>query len=339
MAFYFSNIPDFEYPSQLPNAKISDYIKVKNFFRRAKIKDDIFQNFQVFTKYKIVGDERPDNVAYKIYGDEQYDYVILLSNNILNVQDEWPLSQESFDRVMLEKYGSYENLYSGIHHYETNQIRNSSGNLILDGGLKVSATWRTNGNFLEIINSKIDEIKSIEKTVYVSMINGILGLDVGDQIFVANVSEADYNGIFNVTSIIRSEGKIVYDFTYELSEVPEVAKPVMADPRKEEVRYTLERRMDPEDYETLSNNSYYYEYWDDMAQTQVQVPASTFVRSVTNYEYEINVENKKREIYVLKPNYLAVVLEDLDKIGTYKPGGSQYVNDKLKRSDNFRLYN
>ena len=68
MASYFRGIPDFDYVSRLPDAKISDYIPVKNLFKRGKLREDIFGSLQYFTKYKIIGDERPDNVAYKIYG-------------------------------------------------------------------------------------------------------------------------------------------------------------------------------------------------------------------------------------------------------------------------------
>ena len=66
---YFNQLPDFNYVSRLPNAMIGDYIRVKNFFKRVKIRDDIFQDAVYFTKYKIMGDDRPDNVAYKVYGD------------------------------------------------------------------------------------------------------------------------------------------------------------------------------------------------------------------------------------------------------------------------------
>ena len=55
-----------------------------------------FNNLTYFTKYQIVGDDRPDNVAFKVYDDETLDWVILLSNNITNIQTEWPLAHQSF---------------------------------------------------------------------------------------------------------------------------------------------------------------------------------------------------------------------------------------------------
>ena len=89
---YFRNVPDFNYVSRLEGQKnISDYTRVKNLFKRVKISEDLFNELSYFTKYKIVNDERPDQVAYKIYGTQEYDWIVLLSNNILNIQSELSL--------------------------------------------------------------------------------------------------------------------------------------------------------------------------------------------------------------------------------------------------------
>ena len=137
MSNYFSYIPDLDYVSRLPGAKIGDYIKVKNLFRKGEIRKDIFQNLAFFEKYKIVGDDRPDNVAFEIYNDSSLDWIVLLSNNVLNIQSEWPLPQTDFDRFVLDKYGDYDTLYNGIHHYETEEVKNSQGVTIVPAGLEV----------------------------------------------------------------------------------------------------------------------------------------------------------------------------------------------------------
>ncbi len=142
---YFRQLPSFEYVSRLPDAKIGDYIEVKNLFKRGNIRPDIFQNVAFFEKYKIEGDDRPDNVAFKVYDDSTLDWVILLSNNIVNIQTEWPLTQNSFDTYLREKYGVgltteediYNNIYNGIHHYETPEFKNSQGVVIVPEGLEV----------------------------------------------------------------------------------------------------------------------------------------------------------------------------------------------------------
>jgi hypothetical protein len=141
MSSYFQRVPDFNYVSRLPDSKIGDYVRVKNLFKKGKLREDIFQNLAFFEKYKIVGDDRPDNVAFEVYNDSSLDWLVLLSNNVLNVQSEWPLPQTDFDRFVLDKYGDYDTLYNGIHHYETTEVKNSQGVTIIPAGLQVDSSY------------------------------------------------------------------------------------------------------------------------------------------------------------------------------------------------------
>ena len=216
---YFRNIPDFNYVSRLEGQKnISEYIRVKNIFKRVKVREDLFNELSYFTKYKVIDDERPDQVAYKIYGTQNYDWIVLLSNNILNVQSEWPLSNESFNKYMFNKYESEDN-FSKIHHYETKEIKDSFGRIIIRAGLKV-----------------------------------------------------------------------------------------------------------PSDY-TVS-------YYDSGS----QITTSDTTISITNYEYESTIQDEVRNIYLIKPEYLNLVIQDIDTLMPVKPGSTQYVSDDLVQGDNIRLY-
>ena len=141
MSSYFQRVPDFNYVSRLPDSKIGDYVRVKNLFKKGKIREVIFQNVAFFEKYKIVGDDRPDNVAFEVYDDASLDWIVLLSNNVLNIQSEWPLPQTDFDRFVLDKYGDYDTLYNGIHHYETEEVKNSQGVTIVPAGLQVDSSY------------------------------------------------------------------------------------------------------------------------------------------------------------------------------------------------------
>ena len=222
MSNYFSLIPDFEYVSRLPNAKISDYITVKNLFKRVFLREDIFQNLTFFKKYTVVGNDRPDNVANQVYEDSTLDWLILLANNIVNIPNEWPLPQADFDRYLLEKYDNdYNKIYNGVHHYETVEVKDSNNVTIVPKGLEVSS---------------------------------------------------DYNVIY-------------YDF-----------------------------------------------YIGGITET------SNITRPVTNFQYEENLENKKREIFILKPEYISIVLDDIEDITKYKKGSTEYVDETLKRAENIRLY-
>ena len=101
-----------------------------------RLNDKLFQDLTNFTKYQIVGGERPDNVANKIYNNPNYDWIILLSNNIINIQDEWPMTNRTFELYMNKKYGVTN--YDNIHHYESIEVKDSSNNYtVLKKGLEV----------------------------------------------------------------------------------------------------------------------------------------------------------------------------------------------------------
>ena len=143
MSNYFSQLPDFEYISRINERKSnSDFIKVKNLFRRALIREDIFSDIMSFTKYKIDGDERPDAVAYKIYGDEDLDWVVLAANNIINVRNEWPMTQNDFNNYLNEKYGVTDAV-DAIKHYETIKVEDSKGKVFIPKGKIVDSTFKT----------------------------------------------------------------------------------------------------------------------------------------------------------------------------------------------------
>ena len=137
---YFDLFPNVQLPSFSDKRNSgNDFIVLKNLFKRAKIRDDLFGNVTAFSKYTVEGDDRPDNVAHKIYENESLDWVVLLSNNIINVRDEWPMGQRDFQRYLDNKYDPTQ--LSQVHHYETKEIRGVGGNIILQAGLVVDSDF------------------------------------------------------------------------------------------------------------------------------------------------------------------------------------------------------
>jgi len=211
---YFREVSDLLYQSQQPNRNSSyDYVRVKNLFRRAKIRDDFFQNVTAFTKYKIIGEERPEQIAEKLYGSSTYDWVVLISNNIINLRTEWPLSDGEFSEYLERKYTQAE--LDAPHHYETTAVIDSKGKLILPAG--------------KIVDSN-----------------------------------------FSIT------------------------------------------------------------YYDQVSITV------TPVKMVSVYEYEIQQNDKKRNIYVLRNRYLQTAIDDMKRIMSYG-FSSQYVNDSTKKGESLRV--
>ena len=136
---YFRELPDLRYPSFLPNKTSSlDYIEVKNIFRRAKLRDDLQNNFTIFNKYEIPMGARPDTVAENLYGSSQFDWVVLTVAGILNVRNEWPLSDRDIYDYSFDKYG--ESLNS-VKFFETEEVKDSNGRMILPKGKVVDSNF------------------------------------------------------------------------------------------------------------------------------------------------------------------------------------------------------
>jgi len=160
---YFRNIPDFEYVNRTKDGQfISNYTQVKNFFKKGRIREDLFQDLTVFEKYSVKGDDRPDNVAFEIYDDPTLDWVVLTSNNITNVQNEWPLSQKAFEDYIIDKYKTDEKL-NEIHHYESNEVKDTNGVIIFPKGVRVSAAQSV--SYFEPLSEESVTVNPISRAV------------------------------------------------------------------------------------------------------------------------------------------------------------------------------
>jgi hypothetical protein len=136
---YFRELPNLEYQSFLSDRKASDeYLTVKNLFRRVKLRDDLQNVFTIFDKYQIVDGARPETVAKELYGSSQYDWVVLVSSGITRVRDQWPLSDKDVYDYAESIYGTDLN---AVHHYETTEVKDSRGRLILPAGKVVDSTF------------------------------------------------------------------------------------------------------------------------------------------------------------------------------------------------------
>ena len=192
MSNYFRRLPNLDYPSLLKNRESNTYfIQTKNLFRRTKIREDLFANFMQFDKYEIVGDERPDNVSEKVYGRDDLDWVVLLSNNIVDINNEWPLSQLQLNRFLSDKYTPQELV--SIHHYETLELRDNKNQLILPAGLVVDEDFNLeylSGGQIKSTNSLV-EGRPVRAVTFFDYEN-----DLNEQKRNINVIKKDFLGMF-----------------------------------------------------------------------------------------------------------------------------------------------
>ena len=192
MSNYFRRLPNLDYPSLLKERESNtDFVQTKNLFRRVKIREDLFANFMQFDKYEVIGDERPDNVAEKVYGNDGLDWVILLSNNIIDINNEWPMNQSQLNMFLDEKY-TPQQLVS-IHHYETLELRDNKNQLILPAGLVVDENFNMeylSGGQVKSTNSLVDG-RPIRAVTFFDYEN-----DLNDQKRNINVLKQEFLGLF-----------------------------------------------------------------------------------------------------------------------------------------------
>jgi len=141
MANYFKKLPEIEYPSLLNDRQSSsDTVRVKNLWRRVKIREDFLSNYVLFTKYNVIGDERPDNVSEKYYGTPNLDWLVLTANNVIDIKNDWPMTEYDLNVYLNDKYTPQQ--LAQIHHYETIQYRDFSNQLIVKGGQVVDENFK-----------------------------------------------------------------------------------------------------------------------------------------------------------------------------------------------------
>ena len=157
---YFSILPNLKYDKKQQSFPFSssDYILVKNFFRRFQVNPDIF-DYAVFYNKMIVEDNmRIGQVADKVYGSSGLDWVVAVTNDITNLYQDWPVSDYSLQKWVESEYSDP---YSTIRYYEIKEdVKNDKGTIFLKKGQKVGKTFY-DGSFTynnEDVNNSVSTI-------------------------------------------------------------------------------------------------------------------------------------------------------------------------------------
>lgn len=134
---YFNELPNLQYTARFPEQSSNeDVVLVKNIFRRGKLREDIAEYVTAFDYFYIQTNERPDQIAEKVYGDPELDWVVLITNNIIDFNSELPLMNDNFYNYLIDKYGS-ETVLDDTAFYETLEVRDEYDRLLVPQGLVV----------------------------------------------------------------------------------------------------------------------------------------------------------------------------------------------------------
>lgn len=123
-----------------------------NLLARASIIPDLLKNPSVYYSYDIQEGDTPEIIAHKYYGDSYRYWMVLLANEILDPQWDWPMTSNVFNDYLINKYGQSFDTQSTIHHYEKTITQ-------LDSGTNTTTT-NTVEIDLNTYNSTIESTKS-----------------------------------------------------------------------------------------------------------------------------------------------------------------------------------
>ena len=147
---YFKPFPKLFYPTGKTKTVVPDI------FRRVHM-DKFFANRTNLTGYFISDGQTPELVSQDVYGSTQYHWIVVLSNDIIDVQREWPKSQEELTLYVKDKYGA--NNSSDIHHY----VLTADKSIVVDWDAAKASdgtyTALTNLQYEEEVNDKKRQIK------------------------------------------------------------------------------------------------------------------------------------------------------------------------------------
>lgn len=115
MTPYFSKFPQMVYDIDDTGTQARAVVDI---FHRAKFLEVVKQNLVVFYDYRVKEGETPEIIADKLYGSSQYHWVVLLTNDIFSLWDDWPLSYQQYVAFLTKKYGSVETASTTIDHYQ-----------------------------------------------------------------------------------------------------------------------------------------------------------------------------------------------------------------------------
>lgn len=103
-----------------------NYLKAIDINVVSKVKNYISEYRSIsYSPYVVQDGESPDFISYKFYSNPGYDWIIMLTNDVHSIYDDWPKSTDAFQKYITEKYGSIASALSTTKYYY-----DSDGNII-----------------------------------------------------------------------------------------------------------------------------------------------------------------------------------------------------------------
>ncbi len=269
---------------------LNEYDTVTNvLFRIGIIKDVMENNVNAYYYYIIQDGDRPEILAEKVYGDAQAHWVILYANNIYDPYYDWPMDDRTFEKYIIKKYGSLEWAKINYHHYEKVITReNPSAQSIVTTKFEVNEKKLTDG-IITIIDAETDygvgEIAYIGASNEENTFSGLVVAwsNANGQIVLANTNGSAKAYQFLIGSSSAANGTVL---KVDLPTTPMDAYNTLTDTTAFST-YTVAGKTV---FETISRDK------------------------VSYYDYELQLNENKRFIKIIQPQYYNQILSELDTL-------------------------
>jgi hypothetical protein len=191
MSKYFNYFPKTLYTNELNNSGIDS---VTNIISRFSFEENLKENISAFYEYDIQESDTPEIIAHKYYGDSEKHWVVLLFNDIMDPQYDWPLQYSSFIKYIDNKYSA-------------NNYANTANTSVT--GLSWSQNTNNIKSYFKIITQSSGDNDFVEK------------IEVDGNTY-ANIAASTSNYTLqngsNLTITITKETQTYYDFELEENE-------------------------------------------------------------------------------------------------------------------------
>lgn len=260
-----------------------------NLTARIKFKDIVKKNLAVYYPYTIIEGERPDTLAFKYYDDASYSWIIFLANDMVDPTFDWPLTNESFDKMLVSKYGTVADAQERTLFYRVE--------------------WASDDSI--IAPSAFNALPSGNKK-YWSPVLGVNGAVTGYQ--RAQVDWAiETNKLVKITAPTLSTDVVIGDVLYQLTSGQTSAKGVVDafDPVGAPILKHIEGIFESNKALYKGGSLVGNAVSTTILTTNLTPTEENYWVPVSAYDYEMEINESKKHIVLIDKIYLDVIEKDL----------------------------
>ena len=298
MSQFFDKFPLLLY--DVTGKRLSNYELSTNIFFRIRIIREILGNISAYYEYLISDSDTPEILADKLYGNPEAHWLILMANDIVDPQYDWPLNYNNFNNYVIGKYGSAANAKTQIHHYEKVVTREEQlTGIVTETRFTIDYDTKTN-TIIKL--SSANGNYTVGNTVYISSDNTITNATVTGTV----LSWSNTTNEISIGNLVKSPSvTLLYQTLLESnSNVSSIISSFIVPTVPYDYYLGLPASQEVNTY-NLENG-----------RTVVEIISRD---AITSYDYENQENEKKRSIKIIKPEYYGQILREFEDLTSSKP--------------------